>query len=115
MHLIPAGRMRHQVTIQKPVQAAPDSFGGVAETFHNEAIVWAEVLSLGGNELWRAHEVHAEAESQVTLWYYPGLSPQHRFKFGTRYLNILSITSDPANRQQVCICKERIESMKGSG
>jgi SPP1 family predicted phage head-tail adaptor len=109
MKLIPAGRMRHWVTIQAPGQSAADQFGATVETYTDVGHVPAEVLDLGGTELWRAQQVHAEGTVQVQLWYFSGLTPAYRFLFGTRVLNILHVCNDVANRQMQCVCRERLE------
>ncbi len=109
MKLIPAGRMRHWVTIQRPGQSEPDQFGGTVETWSDVCKTPAEVLDLDGTELFRAKQVHAEGTVQVQLWYFSSLVPACRFLFGTRILNILHVCNDTANRQMQCLCKERIE------
>jgi SPP1 family predicted phage head-tail adaptor len=109
MKLIPAGRMRHWVKLQKPGQSAPDAFGATVETWTDVAGLHAEVLDLGGTELFRAQQVHAEGTVQVQPWYFPTLQPTWRFLFGSRVLNILHVCNDTANRQMQCICKERLE------
>ena len=103
-----AGSMRTMVEYQQQVRGTPTELGDQISSWLTVTTVAARVISLSGNELVRASQVHAEATVEVTVWYSDLFSPVGRFKIGNRSLYPLSVNSDQLNRFQVCLCKERI-------
>ena len=68
---------------------------------------WASIDPLSGRELQYAQQTHADARVKIRMWYYEGLAPDYRIKFGTRYFNILDVRNlDELGEISECLCVE---------
>ena len=90
-----AGPLRHQITLQRRSRAG-DTFGDSrgTDTWTDLATVRADVRPLRGREFFEAQQVKSEVTHKVVMRYcsdLADLSPKDRIKFGTRYLDILSV------------------------
>lgn len=105
MHI---GRMGHRVTIQKDTKNR-DTHGGPVHVWSDVATVWASVEPLTGKEILDADQVKANVTHRVRIRSYDGLTPKHRFLFGTRVLNI-EVVRDIRERnvEMECLCKEAL-------
>ena len=108
MRMPTAGEMRTQVAYQERVLGTPTELGDQAATWCDVLTLYARVISLTGNELFKASQIHAEVTVEVAHWYNPRVSPVGRFVIGNRYIYPLSVNGDLYNRFQVSLCKERI-------
>jgi SPP1 family predicted phage head-tail adaptor len=77
------------------------------------AVVWGEVRSLTGRELFLALQIRPDITSKVVIRYWKGipkLSPQMRFLLATegRRLNIEYLLPGQKKRLQECLCKEEV-------
>lgn len=86
------GRLRHAVSIQAPARGQ-DGFGQAAGGWVTVAAgVPAEVLGQGGGEPVRAGQQQSSRGYRVTMRAWPGLDERHRLLWGTRALNVESVT-----------------------
>jgi head-tail adaptor len=114
MRLVPAGQMRYRIDLQEKQAGTPSEYGDAAETWQTvHSGVPAKVADLGGGELFRAKQVHAEAQSEVTFWRVAGVTTAWRFVWhapdGPHYLYPLEMSTDECFRQMQFLCKERPE------
>lgn len=87
-----AGILRHRVIIQAKTESR-DAQGGVTYNWTNDQTRWAEVRPLEGRELWQARQAQMQATLRCSMRHYAGLTTQHRMIFGSRVLNIESVTN----------------------
>ena len=83
-----AGRFDKRLEIQTATQSV-DAIGGVALAWATTAKRWGRIEDLAGSEFFDADHVRANLTARITLReIYPGLTPKHRVKYGTRIFNI---------------------------
>ncbi len=75
-----AGKLRHRLAIQEPVETR-DDHGGITRTWSTVATVWGSIETLTGRELYEAQQVEARATVRIRIRSYSGLSPLHRLVF----------------------------------
>lgn len=101
-----AGDLRHSVTIER-VTETTDDLGQPVQVWTPVATVRAAVEPLQGRELYAAQAVHSEAQYNVRVRYLSGITPKDRVKYGSRYLNILSvIDKEERHRELTLLCSE---------
>lgn len=105
---MPAGRLRHQVTIQEPALGSADVYGEQVEAWADVVTVSAEVRILDAIEAWKAKQSQPEATVQVTTRYNEEMTSDKRLLFGTRYLYPLSVVPDIKNTMMRVLCKEKL-------
>ena len=75
------------------------------------ATVWAQVLNVGGRELWQGQEVIAGTQSLVICRYNAQITARSRFVFGSSILQIEHVRNvHRKNRKLVCQCWEDREA-----
>jgi SPP1 family predicted phage head-tail adaptor len=92
--LIPAGKMRHQITFLTPATTQDASGGPGADV--PGASVWCSVDSVYGQNVFQGQYV-SESTHLISMRYRPGITPSLRIQFGTRLFNILFI-ANPGER-----------------
>lgn len=104
-------RLRHRVTIQKPV-ITKDGSGGVVTSWENISgihEVWAAIEPLTGQQYFAAKQVMSEVSHRVTMRYLPGVLPTMRLLFSGRYFSIVSVINpDEKNRYLVLMVSEMV-------
>ena len=103
-----AGDLRQRIRYQVKAEGVPSPYGDAAEQWADAGFLWAEVVSLTGEELLEAHEIHAEVSIRVTVRYNPLVNTIGRFIYNGRIIHPLSVNGDPLNRVMVCMCREHI-------
>lgn len=89
---MPAGRLRHRITIQEYRVIGRNSIGGEVKDWVDIATVWAGVEPIKGREYFAADKVRADITHRVPMRYRPGVVPTTmRVKFGARLFNITSV------------------------
>lgn len=105
-----AGKYRHRITIQTATEGTADTYGETSKTWADmeHGVVWAEVQTLDGNELWKAAQVNAKATVRVKMRARTDITvtTEKRFEFGTRYLYPLNKIPDVRAREWVFLCSE---------
>lgn len=107
--MIDAGKLRTKITYQEKTAGTPSEYGDAAEVWTDVCDMFADVQVMSGNKLFQAKQIHAEATAQITIHYNANILPSGRFAIGTRYLYPISVSADPLNRFQTCLCRERVE------
>ena len=102
-----AGRLRHLVSIRTPV-SVPNAVGERIRNYDTVlASVHAEVRDLVGRELLLAQQTSADLTTSVRLRKGSGVTVQCHIIFGTRTLEVVSISNvDNRNVEQVLMCRE---------
>lgn len=90
-----AGKLRHRVTIQEPVQLQDSESGGVVPSWLDIATVWAEVYPLSAREFISAQAEQSEVTTRITIRYRPGITNKHRILFRQQVFNITGVLPDP--------------------
>ncbi len=85
-----AGTLRHRIAIEQ-VTVSKDARGQKVETWTVIARPLANVSQTAGREAVQAAQVNAEATWAVTMRFVPGITTEHRIRFGDRVLEILSV------------------------
>jgi len=102
------GALRHRVTIEAE-NASPDGAGGLTDPWANPtqvATVWAEVTPLGGGEQLRAMQLEDRVSHRIRMRYRTDVTPQHRFRLGTRTFNIRSVMNESERDRWLTILAE---------
>lgn len=74
---IRAGRLRHRLQIQEPVETR-DASGGVTTTWTTVDEIWARIAPLHGHEALEAQRMQFRGTAMVYIRYWPGLTTRHR-------------------------------------
>lgn len=104
-HRLAPGRLRHKIDIESattPTSGEPNpSYSTYARS------LWAEVIETGGGEYIRGRQVEAHISALVTIRYRNDINPTMRIKYGSRYLNILSVIDPTGYRSELVLsCQE---------
>lgn len=103
-----AGPLRDRVTIEA-LTTAKDAGGGVEESYAPVAERWAEVMPFSARERVLAGMTAGRLLLRVRLRYYEGLSTRHRFRVGSRILNISSVMNpDGRKEEHLAECVETV-------
>jgi SPP1 family predicted phage head-tail adaptor len=90
-----SGQLRHRIEIQGKTETR-DARGGVVETWATIGLRWGSVEPLRPRELFQAQQVDARVSHRIIMRHYPGLTDQHRIRYGTRIFHLMS----PINSQE---------------
>lgn len=94
-----AGELRNRVTVEQYTESA-NSVGEPVKTWSTYAVLDAAINALTGTERIQAAQVNANAFVQMTLRYYPGITPKMRVRLGSRTFQIASVVNvDERNRE----------------
>ncbi len=105
------GKLTQRVTLQEATWEQSES-GAEESTWADVSggTLWASVLPLSGNELVQAQQVVADVTIKVVTRFYPGITTQHRWRFGTRYLNIGAVLNfEERGDYLTTLCSEKPE------
>lgn len=89
-----AGRLRHRGRFEHPTET---NVGGELVTTWTPTtpVVWCEVRSLRGRELYAARQLYAEASHRVILRRVDGITPKHRFVLVSPRAGTFNILDSP--------------------
>lgn len=91
-----AGRLRHRVLLQAPVQTQ-DPEGGIIFTWEDVAWLWAEVAPLSAREFVRAEELQSKVTARITIRYREGITAEMRMLHKGVIYNIAGVLDDPVS------------------
>lgn len=94
-----AGRLRHMITIQRPVKGK-DGAGAPITTWENVASPRAGVELLPGREYEKHRKDQTEAPARFLIRYIPGLDASMRISFDGKYYTITQPPLDPDHRHR---------------
>lgn len=103
---MPAGALRHRVTIQRLTRAG-DGQGGHTETWADLATVWAAVAAISGRERYAAGQVVTAATHTVTIRHRTDVRAADRVLHDGKAFRV-AFPSDPEGRRVklVLLCTE---------
>lgn len=104
--MLAAGRLRHQITIEQPVESQ-DAAGEPVKSWVPipGGITWAEKLDLTGRELFQAQQTSGEVTTQFTLRHRADIDARMRVVHGAELYSI-EAPLDPDGRRErlVLLC-----------
>ena len=104
--MLSSGRFRHHFQIETRA-TTQDTAGQPIQNWSTYLDCRGEVLQRSGTEKAFGGVPLAVVSHTVTLWYQAGVTPAMRVKWGTRVFSIVSVLSDPRDRQLVIGCLEQ--------
>ncbi len=98
--------LRHRLVLESRVHVG-DGGGGATETWTPITTLWAAVRQKGGREQEAADRLAAKTTTEITIRYREGVTPDMRFRQGTRYFNIRAVLDADGRRRWLrCTCEE---------
>lgn len=100
-----AGKLRHRVTIQKPVETQSGT-GDPLVRWQDVATVWAMVEPLRGREFFAAKQMVSEVEVRVVIRYMAGITAKMKIVHGAdEYLieTIINVLERDRELQLMCV------------
>lgn len=107
--MIPAGKLRHRITIQRLVETL-DEYNDPVVTWEDVATnVPTSVEPLQGREFYQAQQAQSEVTVRFRIRYRSGLDASMRIVFEGRYFGIISPPIDPnmQHRELHLMCAEK--------
>jgi SPP1 family predicted phage head-tail adaptor len=95
-----AGKLRHRVIIQEPVQTA-NAMDELVTTWATFATVWADIQPDSGNQNYQAKQINAEAQGRIKIRYRTDILPTMRVLYGERIFTILSIIQPREDKREL--------------
>ena len=107
--MIPAGKLRHSITIQVST-VTQDDYGASVESWDTFATVRASVEPLQGREYFAAQQVQAEVTTRFRIRYLAGVKPSMRVLFEGRTFDVQAVL-DPneMHRELHLMAVERVQ------
>jgi SPP1 family predicted phage head-tail adaptor len=102
-----AGQLRHRIEIQRPI-VTRDAYGAEIKAWSALVSLWAHVQTLNGSERILQTQADATLTHQITIRYYPGLTPVMRVRWNGRLFEIHSLVPDEREQQLVLMCSESV-------
>ena len=100
------GALRRRLRLEAPSYTS-DEGGGAIVAWNPVTTLWAEVIPLSGREELRADGLQTIAKFEVRTRYRAGISPEMRFVFGGRVLEIQAVRDIEGRRRWLsCLCEE---------
>ena len=105
----PSAMLRHPVIVETVSIVRQSDFTNKA-IWAQAALPWkVSIRQLNGREQADSQQMKATATHAIKGRYYPGLTPQHRLKWGTRTFHIVSVNNvEEANVNHELRCREVI-------
>ncbi len=104
-----AGELRERVTIQQNTPTR-DGFDAAIEHWSTFATLWAKVETVSGTETIDQQRAAALLTYNITLRYYPGITPDMRVSWRGSLLNINAIIDDRAGGDMKLVCSEVVNA-----
>lgn len=89
-----AGRLRHRVTLQQPVQTRDDTTGEVIETYADVDEVWAAIEPLSAREFIQSAALQAQVIARITIRYRGDIQSTWRVADGAKVYKIEGVLED---------------------
>lgn len=100
------GALRHRIVLEERVRLA-DGGGGATESWTEVATVWGSLKQVSGQERENADRVASQTMTDIMIRYRTGVTPDMRFRLGTRVFNIQGVLDkDGRGRWLTCLCEE---------
>ena len=102
------GEMRERITIQKPTESDPDSYGATMDTWSDLFKVHAKVETETAREAFFGAQVQPEAAISIGMYYRTGIDSTMRVLVDGRTLSIDGVSSDPRKTRTYLTCHEAL-------
>lgn len=89
-----AGKLRHRITLQKPVKTQSGSTGAVINIWEDAAVLWADVVDLSAREFVATQAAQSEVTTRITIRYRDDVTPKNRLVFRGQIYNIHGALTD---------------------
>nr|PZN87051.1 MAG: head-tail adaptor protein [Pseudomonadota bacterium] len=100
------GALRRRLRLEAPSYTS-DEGGGAIVAWNPVTTLWAEVIPLSGGEELRADGLQSIAKYEVRIRYRADISPEMRFVFDGRVLEIQAVRDIEGRRRWLsCLCEE---------
>ncbi len=107
MNRVTIGDMRQRVVLEAPARTS-DGGGGADESWQAVATLWAAMKPLTGSERLESETLAGRVSHEIWIRYRSGLTPEMRFRFGERLLDIRAVIDvEEQNRFLRCLVEER--------
>lgn len=90
-----AGKLRHRITLQKPVKTQSPVTGAVVNTWETVATIWAEVVPSSAREFVAAMAIQSEITTRITIRNRDDVTSKHRILYRGQIYNIAGVLPDP--------------------
>ena len=90
-----AGKLRHRIALQKPVNIQDPESGEVTPTWEEVAIIWAEVVPLSVKEFIAAQAGQSEVTARIKIRRRTDVTAKHRIIYRGQIYNIEGVLPDP--------------------
>lgn len=101
-----ASKIRHRLTLQKPIYSR-DEIGGTMIAWHDVAAIWGSIEPLRGEERFQFQKMQTRQNFKISVRFRADIVPDLRLKKGNRLFLIRSISDiDEQNRMLVLFCEE---------
>lgn len=105
---IRAGKLRHEIVIQKTTQTQSTS-GAFVDSWATFATVRASIEPLNGKEYFDSQQVNAEENIRFRIRYLPNLTTKMRISWDSRIFDIRSIiNTNERNRELILMVVEDV-------
>lgn len=100
MPALKSGKLRHRVTIQRPVSTQDPQTGAQVIDWQTIATVWASVEPLSVREFIQSQATQSEVTARITIRYRPGLDATMRFLHRGNIYNPAGMLPDAVSGQE---------------
>lgn len=101
------GLLRDRIEVQQSSEAT-NSLGEAVLSWTTIGTVWARVEGVSAREALQTGQANVTLTHRVRLRYYTGLTHQHRFRWRSRVLEIVSLLEHANRTEHEAICMETV-------
>jgi SPP1 family predicted phage head-tail adaptor len=106
--MIPAGELKHRVTIRQRNANHTNEFGEVEPVNTDEHTRWAKVEPLSSRERFQGGTFQTEITHRVRMRYTPDIGQEDAIVFRDRVFQVAEVINvDEANEELQLLCKEQ--------
>ena len=93
---LPAGKLRHYVELQTPVEFV-NTEGERESTWAHVAYIWASIEPMSGKEFTAAQQMQSKITTRITIRRRADIDPTMRILYRNQFFNIEGVLSDPVS------------------
>lgn len=95
-----AGKLRHRITIQRPIRTQNPVSGTITQAWEDVATVWASIEALSAREFIAAQAVQSKVAARVVIRYREGIDASMRILHKGKIYNIEGVLPDPKSGRE---------------
>ena len=95
-----AGKLRHRVVIQEPVNNQNTETGSIESSWQDVATIWADVYPLSAREFISAQSEQGEITTRITIRFRRNISNKNRILYEGKIFNIEGVLPDPVSGRE---------------